>query len=99
MLEAWLVAGMPDERPKIPEGLEAEILIVRPSGRIETADHTFCISPIIDVFMAIGSGAALALGAMAMGATAIAAVRIACRFDQNSSAPIHTIRFSKGVRR
>ena len=39
-------------------------------------------------FLAIGSGAAVALGAMAAGADAKQAVRIACQFDAHTKGPV-----------
>lgn len=42
-------------------------------------------------FAAVGSGKALALGAMAAGKSAKEAVRIGCRFDINSRLPVHTV--------
>jgi len=39
-------------------------------------------------FFAIGSGAAIALGAMAFGASAEVAVEIACRYDTCSGPPV-----------
>jgi hypothetical protein len=41
-------------------------------------------------FVAVGSGAELAIGAMAHGANAQQAVRAACRFYINSRLPVHT---------
>ena len=45
---------------------------------------------VIDDFVAIGSGAAYALGAMEAGADVVRAVEIACERDPSTSAPIHT---------
>ena len=45
---------------------------------------------VIDDFVAIGSGAAYALGAMEAGADVVRAVEIACLRDPSTSAPIHT---------
>lgn len=41
-------------------------------------------------FAAVGTGRSFALGALAAGKSAQDAVRIACRFDVNSRAPIHS---------
>lgn len=46
-------------------------------------------------FYAIGSGCKAALGAMHAGKGALEAVRIACKVDPYSSAPIHSIRLRK----
>jgi ATP-dependent protease HslVU (ClpYQ) peptidase subunit len=48
---------------------------------------------VIDDFVAIGSGAAYALGAMEAGADVVRAVEIACERDPSTSAPIHTHTF------
>lgn len=42
-------------------------------------------------FYAIGSGAAVALGALQMGADATVAARVACKFDSNCGLPIITM--------
>lgn len=42
-------------------------------------------------FYAIGSGAAVALGALQMGANARAAARVACKFDSGCGLPIVTM--------
>jgi hypothetical protein len=98
ILEQWLRDGMPAARPTIPKGQAAETLVIRPDGAIHMFDHLFAMIVAEDEFMAIGVGAGYALGAMAMGASALTAVRIAARYDSATSAPIHTIRFKKGVR-
>lgn len=46
---------------------------------------------IDDHLTAIGSGAALAIGAMVAGADARKAVRIACQRDMQSRGPVHTL--------
>lgn len=43
-------------------------------------------------FVAAGSGAELAIGAMAHGASAKEAVAIACNWDINSRGPVHVVR-------
>jgi hypothetical protein len=43
----------------------------------------------------VGSGGELAIGAMAAGKNAIEAVRIACRYDINSRAPVHTVKLAQ----
>ena len=48
---------------------------------------------VIDDFVAIGSGAAYALGAMEAGADVVRAIEIACERDPSTSAPIHTHTF------
>lgn len=47
--------------------------------------------PIKNDFIAIGSGAHFAVGAMAAGKSAIEAVEIACTLDINSCLPVHYI--------
>lgn len=46
-------------------------------------------------YMAIGSGAAYAIGALEAGASAIEAVEIACKHDGNSCLPVTTYSFKE----
>jgi hypothetical protein len=48
--------------------------------------------PVIDHFYALGSGAAVAMGAMEAGATAKKAAQIACRRDPFCKEPVYTVR-------
>lgn len=49
-----------------------------------------------DVFSALGSGDALAIGAMAMGASAIEAVRVAIQHSSGSGYPIYWVNIATG---
>lgn len=58
-------------------------LIVACRKGVKFYEHTSYPIPVLDPFMAWGSGQDFAMGAMAMGATAKEAVEIACRFSVN----------------
>lgn len=58
-------------------------------------DAEMCIQPVINNFMAIGSGAAYALGALEAGASAVEAVEIACLHDGYSCLPVTTYKFKE----
>lgn len=83
----WLKDGADDEQ--YPKEKDGTVIIVDSHGRIsalEAESKTVC--RIRDKFVAIGSGSAVALGAMAAGATAYEAVKIASRFDAYTRGPI-----------
>lgn len=82
----WLKDGADDDR--YPKEKDGTVIIVDSRGRIsalESESKTVC--RIRDKFVAIGSGSAIALGAMAAGATAYEAVKIAGRFDAYTRGP------------
>jgi ATP-dependent protease HslVU (ClpYQ) peptidase subunit len=78
-------------RPRLPKDTDADVLMVKPDGTLWMLNDAFDWEPVDAKFHAIGSGASFALGAMARGATAVQAVKIAARFDINTSAPIDTL--------
>lgn len=58
--------------------------------RVIMVDGELSPTEVMDDFVAVGSGAAYALGALEAGAEIVQAIEIACARDPNSSAPIHT---------
>lgn len=80
-----------DRRRKMPrnEGCEWEAMIWTPRGAYYI-DHTLVQLDIAEPYMAIGSGAAAALGALRAGCTAPEAVGIACGIDPFSGFPVVT---------
>lgn len=50
-------------------------------------------------FTSVGSGSRWAMGAMAAGKSALDAVRIACRFDLHSKAPVYHYSISQGAKK
>lgn len=84
----WLRSDGSTARPKIPG---AYLIFLRPNGSIWLAEGTFEPFRILGKFSAIGSGGAIAMGAMEAGATAAEAVRIASRHDGNTSGPFNTL--------
>ena len=88
-LEEWVKAGAPkNKRPRINKELAIECLVLKPDGTIWFIGTDLVFEQLAAEFMAIGTGGAYALGAMARGATAVQAVKIAARFDVNTSEPI-----------
>ena len=89
----WLKEGAyDDDTRKVMEGFDA--IVVQPSGRISTFDGytTIPIRPLHQKYIAIGSGGAVALGAMFAGADAITAVKAAVRHNIQTKAPIRSYR-------
>lgn len=79
----------------IPEtSAEYSALWVKPNGEVYVVEHREAVK--IDApFIANGSGADIATGAMAFGATADQAVHIAACFDTSSAAPIQIAKLSE----
>ena len=93
----WLKAGA---KPKAkPEPLDEDFLalLVEPDGRVVEYGRRLVPVGYEAPFYAIGSGGALALGAMAAGAGAEEAVRIACRFDHYSREPVHALHLARAA--
>ncbi len=91
----WFIAGMPDDKPEMPEGPDSfTVLVATEVGLYEYIDS---LRPIAlgPTKWAIGSGAEYALGAMAAGASAKRAVEIACTLDVNSGMGVDTLTLRK----
>jgi hypothetical protein len=87
-------AGAPEDDPPDVTGLQA--LIVRPNGRIflfESRRHG--LVPVEDGYHAIGTGMAIALGALYAKASAAVAVKAAIKHDRNTGGKVQTIRLKK----
>ncbi|SRR5258708_4887579 len=98
-------AGLPARDDLLRIRLDYMGLLVLPRGRVfkvslthnseanwgEGFDEDVGIWEISGAFTAVGSGKAFAIGAMAAGKSAVEAVRIACRYDINSRAPVHQV--------
>lgn len=94
-LERWVRMGCPED--EVPADLlehetDFNCLIVEDDGSV------FCFAkgylmPVPGEYIAIGSGASFALGAMAMGATAEEAVRASARHDKNTGGVVTSISF------
>lgn len=97
---AWLKRGGSEtDRPALTEGdgEESDILVIHPDGKAYWLTWPY-LRPVLvrEKYIAVGSGANFAMGAMAAGATARKAVEIACRFDKGSGKGIDTVRIVKG---
>ena len=84
----WLVA---DCDGKCPPMSGVGLLIAKPDGSIWCADDDFRPYRLRQKFAAIGSGSAVAIGAMEAGASALQAVKIAAKHDGGTSAPFKTL--------
>lgn len=69
--------------------------ISKDGSEVVLIDGEMCPQPVINNFMAIGSGAAYALGALEAGASAEEAVKIACNHDGASCLPVRTHTFKE----
>ena len=93
---AWINAGCKeDKKPKFPEDLAegSSLLLVDPKGRAYFLTWPYLRRlQVNEKFVAVGSGAHFAMGAMAMGADARRAVVIAARFDPNTGGGVNVLR-------
>lgn len=92
----WMNEGSKEDKKPNLDGKETEFLLLRRDGKAFWLTVPF-LRPVevLDEFIAIGSGAQFALGAMAAGASAKRAVEIACRFDQQTGKGVNVIRVKK----
>lgn len=73
-------------------GSDFAAMVVSPSGKAYVISDKLLVTPIKTFgYMAVGSGSAVALGALAMGASASEAVKIAARHDQGTGGRIKSI--------
>jgi ATP-dependent protease HslVU (ClpYQ) peptidase subunit len=99
-VQRWMERGMPSRpRPRIPKDTDFDLLMVKPDGSAWMLNDAFDFERIETEFVAIGSGAAYAMGAMACGRSAVQAVKVAARFDVNTSAPYDVLRIIKPPQR
>ena len=90
-LETGAGPGLHDRGVDRLEDFEA--LIVHKSG-LYTANRLCRIDRVLETFWAIGSGRAIALGAMERGATARQAVQAAAKWDAYTSGPVRALSLS-----
>jgi ATP-dependent protease HslVU (ClpYQ) peptidase subunit len=81
-------------RPRIGKDLSIDLLLVKPDGTAWLLNEAFDFEPVENEFIAIGSGAAYAMGAMACGRTAVQSLKVAARFDVSTSAPIDIVQLA-----
>jgi hypothetical protein len=84
MMANWYVLGQdPAKWPscQADKDLWCRLVVFHTDGSVETYERQPVPFPMLDAFMAWGSGRDYAMGAMARGATAREAAEIACRFD------------------
>jgi len=70
-------------------------ILVHPNGRLEYYEGKRWSRIHGADFIAIGQGAAYALGALACGATATEAVRVGMRFDTHTGGRVQSVRLKK----
>ena len=95
-LEEWVMRDCdPNDIPEVLLKHEDKFatLIVDRTGLAHEFDNGY-LMPIHADYTAIGSGGALAMGAMAHGANAEQAVMAACRHDKSSGGPVSALHFS-----
>lgn len=93
---AWLAAGAKAaDKPEVDAG-GSNFMLACPDGTAYWFTTPFLRRvQILDPFYAIGSGAAVALGAMAAGASAKRAVEIACRYDEGTGKGVNVMRVQR----
>jgi ATP-dependent HslUV protease subunit HslV len=79
------------ERPDLTHDDDFEALVISEDGVIEWYDQTLRSVPVEQEFYAIGSGAAVAIGAMEMGATAEQAVAAGIKWDTLSGGEVRSV--------
>jgi len=101
----WSLGGLQDlDRPEFGElfcddraNFTFSCLVISADGTTAMLiDDEMQPQQVFDDFLAIGSGAAYAIGAMEQGATPAEAVFIASRHDGNTGGPIKTYTFPAG---
>lgn len=90
----WVKGGFVGSPPELRKDAEVDAIYVDNSGNgfyIQSPD--FILQPLDTPYMAIGSGAMYAKGAMAAGKSAVEAVKIAMIFDANTGGGVDSIRW------
>lgn len=89
----WLAEGA--DVGEYPDG-DFDAIVVDPSGRVSMYEGAGP-EPIVvrEKYVAIGSGAPVALGALAAGADARAAVKAAIKHTTGSKAPVRSLRLRR----
>ena len=90
-LREWAIAGFAGKRPAKTK--DAECIHCLADGSIRYMGGSGSPYELIDEYLAIGSGASFAEGAMAHGATALQALQAAAKHDTGTSGPFQRMRF------
>jgi ATP-dependent protease HslVU (ClpYQ) peptidase subunit len=91
-VERWMQRGMPTRpRPRINKETDCDMLLVKADGSAWLLNDGFDFEKVDNAFIAIGSGAPYAMAAMACGRNAVQAVKVAARFDVNTSGPVDSV--------
>jgi ATP-dependent protease HslVU (ClpYQ) peptidase subunit len=99
-LQRWVEAGCPEDKPPklgLADDEEVECIVLRSDGTLVLIDETLAPETLDQDFIAIGTGCEYALGAMACGRSAAQAVKIAARFDTNTSEPVEAMELASIV--
>lgn len=90
----WFKFGADDESV-YPWGTDFDALVACPNGDLRLYDGR-AMEPVLfskrEKYMAIGSGADVALGCMYQGGSAVEAVRAAIKFNTNTKGPVRAYR-------
>ena len=81
----------PESKPSFVDSCSIEVLELSADGQLTWWGSEMVGVPIEDAFYAIGSGAAVALGALSMGATLKQAIGIAAKWDSATGSEIQTM--------
>lgn len=85
----------PEQKPAFNEPVNFEALELRPDGALVWWGPEMVGVAIEDDYYAIGSGSAIALGAMAMGASPKQAIKAASRWDVSTGSEVQTMALAK----
>lgn len=93
LVRAWVEDGCkPEQKDQVkPENFQ--LLLIRPNGDVFFARDNLSLSgPLVAPYVAIGTGAEYAMGAMEMGADSATALSVAIKLDPFSGGPITTLK-------
>lgn len=96
-LEWWEAGHDPAKRPKRSTVKELHLIVALNTGVVEIWAEDYIGEPVLEEFCAIGSGRAVAYGALEMGATAKEAVRISCKWNTASALPVRAVDVRKSL--
>ncbi len=85
------LSGKRATRPKVEN---CQLIQIMPDREVRLYAATWDYEVLTDRFVAIGSGADFALGALECGKSAVQAVEIACRRDAHSGFPVESITYA-----
>lgn len=91
-----LVKYLNGETAVVPKISSVHAIHVTPDKTVYLYAGGIDTQPVLDRYVAVGTGGDIALGAMEAGKSAFLAVEIACRRDSSSGPPVESLQLSPG---